>query len=147
MRGIHLFTAVIFAGILLAAPMSSSAELARGSIMIHARLCPAGAIQLFRDCHDVPGPAGIMYTVDSRVPKATNLSGNVSFGQVTAGDHLIRVTSGFDPAAYSRLAGYCSNSTTGIYPHVAIITFQPNPQFWVRVGSGSRLTCDLYYIP
>jgi hypothetical protein len=147
MRGIHLFTAVIFAAILLAAPMSSSAETARGSIMIHARLCPAGALQLFRDCHDAPGPIGIMYTVDSRTPKATDPLGNVSFGRVTAGDHLIRVASGFAPAAYSRVAGFCSNSTTGIYPHVAIITFQPNPQFWVRVGSGSRLTCDLYYIP
>jgi hypothetical protein len=45
------------------------------------------------------------------------------------------------------VGGFCSTSSTGICVHVAIIPVLPNPQFWVRVGSGSPLTCDLYFIP
>ena len=147
MRAIHLVAVLMFLGAgLLVVPMPSSAATSRGSIQIHSRVCPAGAIQLYRDCHDSPGPSGAMFTVDSRVPKPIADNGNVSFGRVTAADHLISITSGYSARSYRRLAAYCSNSTTGIYPQIATITFQPEPQFWVRVGSGSRLTCDVYFV-
>ena len=53
-----------------------------------------------------------------------------------------------NPTDYSRVTGFGSNLTTGMNPpDIAIVTFQPNPQFWVRVGSGSCQTCDLSFIP
>ena len=125
----------------------SDAAVSRGSIQIHSRVCDPGAIQLYRDCHDNPGPAGATYTIDKRVPKAIADSGNVSFGRVIAGDHLVTLTSGYDPDAHSRLYAYCSNSTTGLYPTIATILYSETPQFWVRLAAGSRLTCDVYFVP
>jgi hypothetical protein len=136
--------------IALAAPAhlmsrTASAELARGSVHIHSRVCDTTATQLYRDCHDNPGPSGAVYTIDNRVPKAINADGNVSFGRATAGDHLVKVVSGV-PAGYEGLRAFCSNST-GTRIVEATINFGATPTFWVRVGAGSRLTCDVYFIP
>ena len=124
---------------------SSAAE--RGSVHIHSRACDVDAVNLYDDCHDLGGPTGSVYTVDSRVPKAIDGSGNVSFGQVTAGDHLITLTSGFDSGAYSAIRAFCSNITLGSGPNEATILYSETPQFWARVGDGSQLVCDVYFIP
>lgn len=140
---------VMFLAIAVAVPLTAqpaAAELARGSVMIHSRVCSTTAKQLYADCHNNPGPAGATYTVDSRVPKATNAEGNVSFGQVTAGDHLITLTSGI-PSTYNRIRAFCSNSVGGSGVQEATVLYSATPQFWVRVGAGSRLTCDVYFIP
>jgi len=131
--------------LVVAAP--SDAALSRGSVHIHSRVCGAGVVQLYRDCHDNPGPTGATYTIDRRVPKPIGDNGNVSFGRATAGDHLVTLTSGYDADKYSRLQAYCSNSTTGGQLNIATILYSETPQFWVRVAPGSRLTCDVYFVP
>jgi hypothetical protein len=69
----------------LGAASPASAAPARGSVMIHSRVCPlnlpAGSM-LFDDCHSHPGPSGAEFTVDNRVPKAIGANGNVSFGRL-----------------------------------------------------------------
>ena len=128
----------------------AGAELARGSIMIHSRACPlnlpAGSM-LFDACHPHPGPSGAQFTVDSRVPKNIAANGNVSFGSVTAGDHLVTLTSDFQPNEFLNVRAFCSNSVGGSGVHEATILQGDQAQFWVRVGAGSQLTCDVYFIP
>ena len=126
------------------------AQTARGSIMIHSRACPlnlpAGSM-LFEACHPHPGPTGAQFTVDSRVPKNIGANGNVSFGRVTAGDHLITLTSDFQQNEFLTVRAFCSNSVGGSGIHEATILHGDQAQFWVRVGAGSQLTCDVYFIP
>ena len=123
----------------------AGAATARGTVVIHSRICSASATQLFRDCHGNPGPAGAMYKIDNRVPKAI-VGGNVSFGGAFAGDHLVTLTSGL-PSKYSSLRAFCSNSVGGSGVHEATILYSKTPQFWTRLAAGSRLTCDVYFIP
>jgi hypothetical protein len=141
---------VTLVAIAVAAPLGMQPATAQtttlGSVMIHSRICPTTATQLFRDCHPNPGPAGWMYTIDKRVPKTINSVGNVSFGSVRPGDWLVTIVSG-KPSAYSNIRAFCSNSVGGSGVHEATILWSKTPQFWVRVGSGSKLTCDVYFIP
>jgi hypothetical protein len=129
----------------LTAPSATAAS--TGTVAIHSRHCQVDAKQLYDDCHGNPGPAGAVYTIDNRVPKAIDGSGNVSFGGAEAGDHLVTLTSGFDSGAYSHLRAFCSNSVGGSGVHEATILYSNTPQFWVRLAAGSRLTCDVYFIP
>ena len=150
---VRLFSVAMFA-VLVASVMGSfspaSAEHTRGSVHIHARICPlnmpAGSF-LFDQCHSRPGPDGAEFTVDNRVPKGINSSGNVSFGRVTAGDHLITLTSDFQPNEFLKVRAFCSNVTLGSGPNEAFIRQGDQADFWVRVGSGSMLVCDVYFIP
>jgi hypothetical protein len=134
----------------LGAVSPAKAELARGSVMIHSRVCPlnlpAGSM-LFDDCHSHPGPSGAEFTVDNRAPKAIGANGNVSFGRVTAGDHLVTLTADWQPNEFLGMRAFCSNSVGGSGVHEATILRGDQAQFWVRVGAGSQLTCDLYFIP
>ena len=127
----------------LSAPSAMAAD--RGTVVIHSRICGTDAEQLYADCHDNPGPAGATYTIDNRVPKAT-VGGYVSFGGAFAGDHLVTLTSGI-PDKYSSLRAFCSNSVGGSGVHEATILYSDTPQFWTRLAAGSRLTCDVYFIP
>ena len=139
-----------FAISLVSAASPARAELARGSVVIHSRICPlhmpAGSM-LFDLCHPHGGPSGAEFTVDHRVPKTINSSGNVSFGRVTAGDHLITLTSDFQPNEFLGMRAFCSNVTLGSGPNEATILRGDQAQFWVRVGIGSQLVCDVYFLP
>ena len=137
----------------LAAPALTSlvsAADARGSIHIHARICPestpAGA-NVFEACHDNPGPDGARFRVDRRSSKTINDDGNVSFGRVTAGDHLIYLTSNWQPNEFLGMRVWCDNSTTDTGPNEATLLYGDQVHFWVRVAPGSRLTCDVYFYP
>ena len=128
----------------------ASATHTRGSIHIHARICPLelpANAQLFRDCHDFAGPSGAAFKIDNRQSKDIASDGNVSFGQVTAGDHLVTLTSDFQPNEFLAVRAFCSNSATGTGPNEATILYGDQAQFWVRVAPASRLTCDVYFIP
>lgn len=127
------------------ATSSADAATARGTVVIHSRICGTDAVQLFRDCHGNPGPAGAMYKIDNRVPKPI-VGGYVSFGGAVAGDHLVTLTTGI-PSKYDSLRAFCSNSVGGSGVHEATILYSKTPQFWVRLAAGSRLTCDVYFIP
>jgi hypothetical protein len=152
-RAFHILAIFAIVAVAVAAPMLTApaeATHGRGTIVIHSRLCPLDAVQLFRDCHGNPGPFGARYTVDQRVPKNIAIdTGNVSFGGVRAGDHLVRIMSGF-PAAYSHLRVFCSNTATGTGPNEATVRFSGGdaiPEFWVRLAPDSRLICDVYFVP
>jgi hypothetical protein len=127
----------------LSAPSAVAAD--RGTVAIHSRICGTDAEQLFADCHGNPGPAGAMYKIDNRVPKPI-VNGNVSFGGAFAGDHLVTLTTGL-PSKYDSIRAFCSNSVGGSGVHEATILYSKTPQFWVRLAAGSRLTCDVYFIP
>ena len=146
---VFAFVAVLVTVSSLLSSQVAAAE-PRGSIHIHARLCPqvmpAGS-NLFDQCHDTPGPEGAEFTVDSRVPKGINAAGNVSFGRTTAGDHLITLTSDFQPNEFLRVRAFCSNLATGTGPNEATFLYGDQAQFWVRVAPGSRLVCDVYFMP
>ena len=149
----RLFAVAIIAALALSVVGSTSpaqAELARGSVTIHSRICPLDlpeGSQLFTDCHPHPGPDGAEFTVDKRVPKAIRSNGNVSFGRVTAGDHLITLTADWQPNEFLGMRAFCSNVTLGSGPNEATILRGDQAQFWVRVGVGSQLICDVYFIP
>jgi len=128
----------------------ANAAAARGSIVLHARVCPLSLpanSQLFRDCHGHPGPSGAEFKIDSRQSKGIASNGNVSFGQATAGDHLVTLTSDFQPNEFLGMRAFCSNLATGTGPNEATILRGDQAQFWVRVAPGSMLVCDVYFIP
>jgi hypothetical protein len=146
-RSLALMFALMGAAI---APMLSGGAGAAGStgtIAIHSRACDADSTDLFADCHGNPGPTGAEYTVGNRQPKGISSTGLVSFGGERAGDHLVTLTSGFDSGAYSSLRVFCTNSANGSGPNETTVLYSNTPQFWVRLGAGSRLTCDVYFIP
>jgi hypothetical protein len=129
---------------------SANAADPRGSIHIHSRICPLelpANAQLFRDCHDHGGPDGASFTIDNRQSKDIDSNGNVSFGRATAGDHLVTLTSDFQPNEFLRVRAFCSNLATGTGPNEATILHGDQAQFWVRVAPGSKLVCDVYFIP
>lgn len=140
----------VFAMSMLAAVSSVSADHTRGSIMIHARVCPVELPangQLFHDCHGHPGPEGASFKIDNRQSKDIAANGNVSFGRVTAGDHLVTLTSDFQPNEFLGMRAFCTNMATASGPHEATILHGDQAQFWVRVAPGSQLICDVYFIP
>lgn len=149
----HLLTFAIiavFAASVVATTTPAKAELARGSVVIHSRVCPLnlpGDAMLFAACHPHPGPDDAAFTVDRRVPKGIRSNGNVSFGRVTAGDHLITLTADWQPNEFLEMRAFCSNVTLGSGPNEATILHGDQAQFWVRVGAGSQLICDVYFIP
>ena len=157
MRIFHLVRPVALAAVLLAVTVlpgltSSAGAASRGGIVIHPRLCPfdlAPGDSLFEECHGTPGPDDVTFTVDSRREKAIDSRGNVSFGSVTAGDHLVILTTDYQPNEFLQLKAFCSNinpttGTTG--PNEATIRTTEQASFYVRVGSGSKLVCDVYFL-
>jgi len=143
--------ALILAGgaLLPALVISSSAADSRGTVFIHARFCrtTVGNANVFAQCHDNPR-VGDFFTIDNRVPKATNGSGNVSFGRAFAGDHFIQLTSGYDSGQFSNFKAFCSNTKAGTGPNEAkVFNDGENPFFYGRLGAGDTLVCDFYYIP
>ena len=151
MRALRLlrpYVIVMMLALMVAIPVMTQpagAATGRGTVAIHSRICGDDATQLFDDCHGNPGPAGAMYKIDNRVPKPI-VGGNVSFGRAFAGDHLVTLTSGL-PSRYSSMRAFCSNSVGGSGVNEATILYSDTPQFWVRLAAGSRLTCDVYFIP
>jgi hypothetical protein len=148
MHALRSFIIVMLLAIAVGLPMTAQPAAAAdpGTIAIHSRICSTTAVQLFRDCHSKPGPVGATYKVGNRTPKTIGATGNVSFGAVPAGDRLVTLTSGI-PAKYERIRAFCSNSVGGSGVHEATILVSATPQFWVRLAAGSRLTCDVYFIP
>jgi hypothetical protein len=54
----------------LGAASPATAASARGSVMIHSRVCPLNlpsGSMLFDDCHSHPGPSGAEFRVDNLV--------------------------------------------------------------------------------
>ena len=149
LRRLALLLVVVASAVLPGLLSGVSAEGARGSIHIHSRLCPndvpPGA-NIFDACHDHPGPDGARFRVDNRRSKTINDDGNVSFGRVTAGDHLVWLTSDWQPNEFLHMKVWCDNSTTDTGPNQATILYGDQAHFWVRVAPGSRLTCDVYFI-
>ena len=150
LRSVRSMALALVLAFVVGAPAFVSAAPARGSIHIHARICPlnmpAGS-NLFDQCHGHPGPDGAAFKVDSRQSKTIGASGNVSFGRTTAGDHLVTLTSDFQPNEFLQVRAFCSNLATGTGPNEATILHGDQAQFWVRVAPGSRLVCDVYFIP
>jgi hypothetical protein len=139
-----------FALTLIGPASSANAAAARGSIHLHARICPfdmpAGS-NIYDQCHHRPGPEGARFKIDSRQSKDINASGNVSFGSVTAGDHRVVLTSDFQPNEFLDLRVFCTNTGTGSGPNEAPIHFGNQASFWVYVAPGSKLVCDVYFLP
>lgn len=143
---------VLLAATVLPGLTSTAGAASRGSIVIHPRLCPfdlAPGDSLFDECHDTPGPDDVTFTVDRRHDKPMDGRGNVSFGRVTAGDHLVVLTTDYQPNEFLRLKAFCSNinpttGTTG--PNEATIRSTDQASFYVRVGAGSQLVCDVYFL-
>lgn len=143
---------VMLAVAILPGLTSTAGAAARGSIVIHPRLCPfdlAPVDGLFDACHGTPGPDDVTFTVDHRRDKAMDVRGNVRFGQVTAGDHLVVLTTDYQPNEFLQLKAFCSNvnpttGTTG--PNEATIRSTDQASFYVRVGAGSQLVCDVYFL-
>lgn len=123
---------------------------ARGSIHIHSRICPLSmpsGSNIFDQCHHRPGPDGARFKIDSRQSKTINDSGNVSFGSVTAGDHKVVLTSNWQPNEFLGMRVYCTNTGTGSGPNEAPIIYGNQASFWVYVAPGSKLVCDVYFLP
>ena len=157
MRISRLVRSVTFAVVLLAMTVlpgltSDVGAAGRGSIVLHPRLCPldlAPDDSLFDRCHDTPGPDDVTFRIDNRQEKPMDRYGNVSFGQVTPGDHLVVLTTDYQPNEFLQLRAFCSNinpvtGTTG--PNEATIRTTEQASFYVRVGAGSKLVCDVYFI-
>ena len=157
MHAARLVRSVAFSFVLLAMTVlpgltSSAAAADRGGIVIHPRLCPfdlGPGDSLFEECHDSVGPDDVTFKVDNRREKGLDRYGNVSFGSVTAGDHLITMTTDYQPNEFLQLRALCSNinpisGTTG--PNEATIRTTEQASFYVRVGAGSKLVCDVYFI-
>lgn len=157
MSASRLVRSVAFAVVLLATAVlpgltSTAGAAARGGIVIHPRLCPfdlGPGDSLFEECHDTPGPDDVTFKVDTRREKGLDSRGNVSFGSVTAGDHLVTLTTDYQPNEFLQLRALCSNinpttGTTG--PNEATIRTTEQASFYVRVGAGSKLVCDVYFI-
>jgi hypothetical protein len=129
---------------------STASAAARGSVTIHARTCPtdmAANADIFDTCHGNPAPDGARFKIDHRQSKYTNGAGNVSFGSATAGDHLVVLTSDWQPNEFLGMVAYCSNLGTGSGPNQATIHYGNQASFWVYVAPGSKLVCDVYFLP
>jgi hypothetical protein len=146
-RSMALTLALLGAALVPMLSHGSQAAGTKGTIAIHSRACEVDSVDLYADCHGNPGPTGAVYTVGKRTPKAISSTGLVSFGGEAPGDHLVTLTSGFDSGAYSSMRVFCTNSKNGGGPNEATVLYSETPQFWVRLGAGSRLTCDVYFIP
>lgn len=154
LKSVRSVFVALFLAAIVTLPMvgatATAADPPRGSIHIHTRVCPLNlppGSMLFDSCHQFPGPEGARFKIDSRQSKDINSAGNVSFGRVTAGDHLVTLTSDFQPNEFLRLRAFCSNLATGTGPNEAFIRSGDQADFWVRVAPGSRLVCDVYFIP
>jgi len=141
---------VAFAVSLIGSASPARAADTRGSITLHSRICPmnmpAGA-NIYDQCHHRPGPDGAKFKIDSRQSKSINSSGNVSFGQATAGDHLVTLTADFQPNEFLRMKVFCTNTTTGSGPNEAPIIYGNQAKFWVRLAPSGKLVCDVYFLP
>jgi hypothetical protein len=151
----RLFAVALIAVVALSlfATASPASAATRGSITIHSRICPVNmptGSNIYDQCHSHPGPEGARFKIDNRQSKDVNASGNVSFGQVTSGDHLVTLTSDFQPNEFLHMRAFCTNLTTGSGPNEAPIIFPSSSgqaQFWVYLASGGKLVCDVYFIP
>jgi hypothetical protein len=122
----------------------------RGSITIHSRVCPThmpSGSEIFDQCHNRPGPDGAKFRLDSRQSKSTNSSGNVSFGQITSGDHLVTLTASWQPNEFLHMKVYCTNTVTGSGPNEAPIIYGNQAKFWVWLAPSGKLVCDVYFLP
>jgi len=128
----------------------SAAAATRGSITIHSRICPttiSTGSDIFALCHGHAGPDDASFKIDSRQSKSINASGNVSFGQVTAGDHKVVLTADWQPNEFLGMRVFCSNLVTGSGPNQASITYGNQASFWVYLAPGGKLVCDVYFLP
>src|SRR5215213_9905378 len=73
--------------------------------------------------------------------------GNVSFGQVTSGDHLVTLTASWQPNEFLRMKVYCTNTVTGSGPNEAPIIYGNQAKFWVWLAPSGKLVCDVYFLP
>lgn len=130
-------------GILIAAGGRADAGLTRGSLTIHARLCPAGGptTDIFAECHGTPVPAGwnVAFRIHHRPPQAPDSRGNVVFRHLAAGPHLLVQVGGPDPATV-RVRVWCSAAGPGA-------AFRELRGHTVPMDSGDRMVCDWYFIP
>ncbi len=123
---------------------------ARGSITIHSRICPTTiptGSDIFDLCHGNPGPDGARFKVDNRQSKYIDSHGNVSFSQVTAGDHKVVLTSDWQPNEFLGMRVFCTNLVTGSGSNQAGITYGNQASFWVYLAPGGKLVCDVYFLP
>lgn len=141
---------IVAIAVSLFAAASPASAAARGSITIHSRICPttmpAGS-NIFDQCHGRPGPEGARFKIDNRQSKDINASGNVSFGQVTSGDHRVVLTSDFQPNEFLHVRAFCTNTVTGSGPHETPVRSGNQAYFWVWLAPGGKLVCDVYFIP
>ena len=151
MRLIHsvsFISAVVMLAMIVAPGRPAEAKAVyQGSIEIQARICPAGALELSAECIHKRGPLGVRFSIDTSLPKAMDLTGNVSFDDLIAGDHLVMVKAGPYAERFRQLHAFCSNSITGIYPGPAIVDTGDEPQFRVQLAPRSRVTCEVFFIP
>jgi hypothetical protein len=141
---------VVFAMSLLAIGSPARAADTRGSITLHSRICPTSmpsGSNIFDQCHHRPGPEGAKFKIDNRQSKSINASGNVSFGQVTTGDHLVTLTADWQPNEFLGMKVYCTNTVTGSGPNEAPIIYGNQAKFWVWLAPNGKLVCDVYFLP
>ena len=139
-----------FAMSLLSFASPAGAADTRGSITLHSRICPTNmpsGSNIFDQCHNRPGPDGAKFKIDNRQSKSINSAGNVSFGQVTAGDHLVTLTAAWQPNEFLGMKVYCTNTVTGSGPHEAPIIYGNQAKFWVWLAPKGKLVCDVYFLP
>lgn len=149
-RFVALALIAAFAMSLLSFASPAGAAGTRGSITIHSRICPttmpAGS-NIYDQCHHRPGPDGAKFKIDNRQSKSINSSGNVSFGQVTSGDHLVTLTATWQPNEFLKMKVYCTNTVTGSGPNEAPIIYGNQAKFWVWLAPNGKLVCDVYFLP
>jgi hypothetical protein len=149
-RFIAIALIVAFATSLVATAAPARAADTRGSITLHSRICPTSmpsGSDIFDQCHHRPGPDGAKFKVDTRQSKSIDASGNVSFGQVASGDHLVTLTASWQPNEFLGMAVFCTNTVTGSGPNEASIIYGNQAKFWVWLAPNGKLVCDVYFLP
>jgi hypothetical protein len=126
---------------------AAPANAASTSVTIHARICPvSGVTDYFKDCH--PNPVtNAAFRLDHSGSKWVNGSGNVTFSNVSAGSHIVALTSGDQPNEFLHLRAYCSDSNTGSAAIEVTVRSTSQASFRVPVKTGQAVVCDVYWIP
>lgn len=143
LRRLALLVAVAVLGVSLAPGTAMAGGAGRGTLVIHARLCPVGGptTDIFAECHGTPVPAawGVTFRVHHRTPLTPDARGNVVFLNLAEGDHLVLQASG--PGALSVWTRvWCGVPGSG-EPARELRSHK------VHVTGGKRTVCDWYFIP